>query len=166
MNREALLISIRPRFAELIFSGKKTVELRRVCPKVRAGDLALIYVSSPSKQLQGGFEIAKVLSASPKVLWDSVGAKSGITEKEFLDYFKGKREGHALVIKRVWKLPVPLCLSTLRRRKGGFRPPQSFHYLRRYATPLLPLATNEAPPPTALSNDAPLCRALRASRKR
>jgi len=137
MNNHALLISIRPKFAELIFAKTKTVELRRVCPKLSAGDLALVYVSSPSKQLQGAFEVKKVISAAPSTLWNMVGSKSGITQKEFLDYFKGKNKAHAIVISNAWKLPVPINLADLRRRKEGFRPPQSFHYIRRGQSSLL-----------------------------
>jgi predicted transcriptional regulator len=137
MSKHALLISIRPRFAEMIFAGSKTVELRRVCPKISSGDLALVYVSSPTKELQGAFEVGKVVSASPSAMWKKIGKKSGITRKEFFGYFHGKAEAHALVIKRAWKLPVPICLTTLRRRNGGFRPPQNFHYLKRNESSLL-----------------------------
>jgi predicted transcriptional regulator len=137
MNNHALLISIRPRFAEMIFAGSKTVELRRVCPKITSGDLALVYVSSPTKELQGAFEIGKVISATPSALWKKIGKKSGITRAEFFAYFHGKTEAHALVIERAWKLPAPICLTSLRQSKGGFRPPQSFHYLKRNESPLL-----------------------------
>lgn len=132
MSKHALLISIRPQFAKMIFAGSKTVELRRVCPKISSGDLALIYVSSPTKQLQGAFEVGKVISTSPSSLWKKVGKMSGVTRKEFFAYFNGKKEAHALVIKRAWKLPAPICLTTLRRSKGGFRPPQNFHYVKNY----------------------------------
>ena len=137
MNNHALLISIRPRFAEKIFAGSKTVELRRVCPKISSGDLVLVYVSSPAKELRGAFEVGKVISASPSAMWRKIGKKSGITRKEFFAYFRGKEKAHALVIKRAWKLPVPICLTTLRRRKGGFRPLQNFHYLNRNESSLL-----------------------------
>lgn len=137
MSNHAFLISIRPRFAEMIFTGSKTVELRRVCPKVSPGDLALVYVSSPAKELRGGFEVGKVITASPSALWKTVGKKSGITRAEFLAYFYGKKQAHALIIKRAWALPTPVCLKTLRRKKGGFWPPQNFHYLRRTDSSLL-----------------------------
>lgn len=137
MSKHAILFSVRPRFAEMIFDGTKTVELRRVRPKVSPGDLAFIYVSSPAKELQGAFEIGKILSASPAVLWKKVGTKSGISRSEFLTYFQGKKKAHALMIKKAWKLAAPICLNTLRQRKGGFRPPQSFHYLKRSETPLV-----------------------------
>ena len=137
MNNHALVISIRPRFADMIFAGSKMAELRRVCPKISSGDLVLVYVSSPAKELRGAFEVGKVISTSPSALWKKVGKKSGITRKEFFAYFCGKAQAHALVIKRAWKLLVPICLTTLRRRKGGFRPPQNFHYLKRNESSLL-----------------------------
>jgi predicted transcriptional regulator len=133
----AFLISIRPRFAEMIFAGSKTVELRRVCPKVSVGDLALVYVSSPAMELRGSFEVGKILTASPAILWKKVGEKSGVTRAEFFAYFKGKKRAHALVIKRAWPLPAPVGLKVLRRSNGGFRPPQNFHYLNRTDSSLL-----------------------------
>lgn len=131
MDKHAVLFSVRPKFAQLIFNGKKTVELRRVCPRISEGDLALVYVSSPVKELQGGFEVGKIISASPSALWKKIGKKSGISQKDFYEYFRGKTRAHALIIKRAWKLSMPICLSALKRRKGGFRPPQNFHYLNR-----------------------------------
>ena len=138
MNKHALLISIRPRFAKMIFDGSKTVELRRICPRIAAGDLALVYVASPTKELQGAFEVGQVISTSPRALWRKVGKQSGISRREFLNYFQGKVDAHALVIKRVWKLPLPIRLTALRRRKGGFRPPQNFHYLNGNRSSPLP----------------------------
>lgn len=121
----------------MIFAGSKTVELRRVCPKILPGDLALVYVSSPAKELRGSFEVGKILTATPSALWKKVGGKSGVTRAEFFAYFKGKKQAHALVIKRAWPLPSPVCLKTLRKSKGGFRPPQNFHYLRKTDSPLI-----------------------------
>jgi predicted transcriptional regulator len=115
----------------LIFNGSKTVELRRVCPTMSPGDLALVYVSFPAKELRGAFEVGKIISASPSVLWRLVGKKCGITRKEFFAYFHGKVTAHALVITRSWKLPMPVRLATLQRGNGGFRPPQNFLYLNR-----------------------------------
>src|SRR5687768_1590251 len=129
MRQRALLISIRPRFAAEIFAGTKTVELRRVKPGMVAGDLALVYVSAPAMELQGAFEIASLISAAPSAIWKQMGKKSALTRAEFRKYFFGKKVAHAIVIKRAWKLPVALPLPKLRQRLGGFRPPQSFHYI-------------------------------------
>jgi predicted transcriptional regulator len=128
--KKSLLISVRPKFAEMIFSGSKTVELRRVRPNVRKGDIAIIYVSSPTRALQGAFEISNVVSAKPVTLWRKCGKQSGIKRAAFLSYFAGKVLGHALVIKRAWKWAVSTSLCFLRRRNNGFHPPQSFRYLK------------------------------------
>ena len=42
-----VLLSVRPKYAEKIFERTKTVELRRIRPKLlEEGDLVLLYVSS------------------------------------------------------------------------------------------------------------------------
>jgi predicted transcriptional regulator len=130
MSNKAFLISIKPRFAKMIFSGEKTVELRRVPPKVTKGDLGLVYVSSPAMELQGCFEVARIVSAPPSALWEKLGAKSGITRQAFVTYFDGKAIAHAIVIKRAWKLQTPIHLSILRDQNVGFHPPQNFRYVR------------------------------------
>jgi predicted transcriptional regulator len=127
--KHAVLISIRPRFAEMIFDGSKTVELRRVCQTMSPGDLALVYVSFPAKELRGIFEAGKIISAAPRALWPRVKKRCGLTRKEFFAYFDGKDTAHSITIKRSWKLSEAVCLTALRRRRGGFRPPQNFFYL-------------------------------------
>ncbi len=130
MSKHVLLLSIRPRFAEMIFSGTKTVELRRVRPTIAAGDLALVYVSSPVKELQGVFKVGKTISGKLESIWKKYGKKACVTRDEFDAYFKGKDEAHALLIEEAWMLPKPVRLACLRKEKHGFRPPQSFHYIR------------------------------------
>ena len=135
MIERALLIAIRPRFADMIFKGEKTVELRRVRPKIENGDLALVYVSSPIMALRGGFEVEKVISETPETLWTLIGNKAGISRSEFLAYFTGKKIAHALVIKRAWELPAPVRLGRIRSWTISSRPPQSYHYIRNIACP-------------------------------
>jgi len=130
MSKHALLLSIRPRFAEMIFAGTKTVELRRVRPTIKAGDLALIYVTSPTKEIQGAFRVGKTVSGKRSSIWKRFGKQTGITREEFDAYFRGKNEAHALVIEEAWTLPKPVRLACLRKEKRGFHPPQSFHYIR------------------------------------
>ena len=42
-----VVLSLRPRFAEAILAGVKTVELRRTVPKIVIPTRALLYASSP-----------------------------------------------------------------------------------------------------------------------
>jgi predicted transcriptional regulator len=125
----ALLVSIRPRFVEQIFAGTKTVELRRVRPRVNTGDLVIVYASGTQKALVGAFQIADVLAASPKSIWRRFGAKTGLAKVEFETYFDVLKIGFAIEVARTWRLAAPVSLETLRRQRGGFHAPQSYRYL-------------------------------------
>ena len=136
MNGTALLLSIKPRYADAIFAHKKTVELRRVRPRVGSGDLVLIYVSSPRCSLEGAFEVDEVLEGKPKTLWKRIAASAGVTRDEYLDYFGERETAFAIVIRKVWHL-APVSLSDL--RKADIRPPQSYQYLDRLTATRLAL---------------------------
>lgn len=125
----ALLLSIRPRFAEQIFAGTKTVELRRVCPRVEAGDLVIVYSSGAEKALVGAFQIAGVVKSTPKVIWKRYGAETGLSKTELDSYYAGVDAGYAIEISQTWRLMVPVKLADLRRQPGGFLPPQGYRYL-------------------------------------
>lgn len=122
-------MSIKPKYADLIFAGTKTIELRRVCPKVGPGDLVLVYVSSPRMALVGGFEVAGIVSDKPQTLCEKWQAQSGVEKETFLHYFQGAVMAYGILIGRTWMLPAAAELKALRRRKGGFHPPQSYRYL-------------------------------------
>ena len=125
----ALLVSIRPKFVEQIFAGVKTVELRRIRPRVKAGDLVIIYASGSQKALVGAFQIADVLAASPATIWRRYSSKTGLTKHEFDCYYTGLKTGFAIQVAQTWKLASPVQLATLRNLLGGFHPPQSYRYL-------------------------------------
>lgn len=129
MLGKALLLSIKPEYATKIFDGNKTVELRRVLPKVKKGDLVLVYVSSPVKALVGAFKVEKVISSKPVELWDLVCNNAGITKLEFDNYFSGATKGYGICFSEIWILPQPIQLQQLKEIWPGFRPPQGYHYL-------------------------------------
>lgn len=129
MKSKNILLSIRPRYAELIFSGQKTVELRRVLPNVNVGDLVVVYISSPIKQVGGTFEISSVISEPLDDLWQKVELCAGISYFEFQEYFSGVDHGFGLAIKNPKKIHTPISLSELQLQWNGFFPPQSFRYL-------------------------------------
>ncbi len=119
---EQVLMSIRPRFADAILSGKKTVELRRRKPGFGEGTTVMIYASAPEQKVAGHFAVGSVISASPSELWQRVGQRSGVTKAEFDAYFAGCAVAHAIEIEQ----PTRLSPSRL-----AFRPPQSWQYLRQ-----------------------------------
>lgn len=129
LRRSALLLSIQPHHAEKIFNGTKRVELRRVRPRIVAGDLVLVYVSTPIKALMGAFEVKAVVEASPRKLWQAVANDSGLTREAFFKYYSGASLGFGIRLRKVWSLPEPVALASLRKNWSSFRPPQSYQYL-------------------------------------
>jgi predicted transcriptional regulator len=130
MVSKMLLISIKPKYAELIFEGKKTAELRRVCPKINNGDLVLVYVSSPIKAVYGGFKVDSIMAENPENLWKKIGDCSGITKDEFDLYFKDAKTGFGITFSEIWSLSNPVKLDAISSKWPGFRPPQSYRYLK------------------------------------
>jgi predicted transcriptional regulator len=131
MARSAIILSIRPKHAAKIFSGLKTVELRRLRPKnLGNGTLALIYVSSPVRSLAGAFKVTRVIEKPLTDLWKMVQTKAGLTYREFKQYYYGVSRGTAIFFEKVWSFSEPLSLEDLRNELLTFLPPQAFRYVK------------------------------------
>ncbi len=129
MLNNAILLSIRPQYANKIFEGRKRVELRRICPKyIKKGDLVLIYVSSPVKSLCGAFQVDRVVEKPLSELWKAVKGKAGVSRKEFNQYYQGLSVGSAIFFNNVWELSSPIELRELREQMTDFQAPQNFRY--------------------------------------
>jgi predicted transcriptional regulator len=121
-----VLLSLKPRFAEAILSGKKIFEFRRAVFRRREIRTVVLYASSPTKKVVGEFTIDTVLSLNLDALWGAT-KKGGAIERGYFDeYFFGRTTGHALKVKAVRRYRSPLCL---RADFGICHPPQSFRYL-------------------------------------
>ena len=122
-------MSIRPRFADLICEGTKTVELRRRSPKMSAGDTVLLYVSSPVKALAASFVVDEVSEGSPETIWNEVEHQAGVEKQEFDSYFSGAETAVAIKVRDPVSLGEPVALDTLRELWEPFTAPQSYRYL-------------------------------------
>ena len=141
----ALLLSIKWSYASLIFDGSKRFELRRTRPRVLPGAPVWVYAPSPHKMMVGGFTVQQVIAKPPTKLWRLVGAESGISKSEFMDYFEGASTAYAIEVENVWQLESPISLDILRRRMPLFHPPQVFRYLSPYQQrQLMPEVQEEA----------------------
>lgn len=129
MTNKMLLLSVKPEHASKIFAGSKTVELRRIRPKLNEGDLIIVYVSSPIKEIQGAFEVGKIFTGSPAGLWKKVKDRSGLTWNVFSAYFADAEIAYALEIRKVWIYKAPIKLHCIRKLWDDFNPPQSYRYL-------------------------------------
>jgi predicted transcriptional regulator len=129
MLPNVLLLSIHERYAVKIFDGSKTVELRRLKPKLSSGDLIVVYVTSPKKEIVGVLEVAKVIASPPKDLWKKVSSRSGVTLSEFNSYFDNATVGFAIFVRKYDYFVEPLKLNVIREKWSNFKPPQGYKYL-------------------------------------
>ena len=125
-----LLISLKPGYADLVFSGLKTAELRRRISNHIENRDVFVYVSSPVMELRGGFRVGQVWSGSPEEIWSTVSTLAGVSRKTFNDYYEGQNVAFALEIIDVWEYANPLSLEILRERFPGFVAPQSYRYAK------------------------------------
>lgn len=128
MSSRSLLISIKPKFADLIFKGTKTVELRRQQPKVDRGDTMVVYVSSPVMKIAGTATIKSVESDTPGAIWRRLHKSLGISKKDFDEYFEGATQAVAIHLENPSVLKEPVTLQSL-RTNYSLNPPQSFRYV-------------------------------------
>ena len=124
-----VVLSLKPRFAEAILVGVKTVELRRTQPKIVVPTRALLYAASPVRALLGTCIITSVEPLDLLALWQMHGPGSGLLHHEFQKYFEGLEVGAALTLTRPRAFSWQIPLQDLRARPQGFRPPQSFAYV-------------------------------------
>ena len=130
MRDRMVFLSVKPRFAEMLLAGEKTVELRRVRPRLQRGDVILLYASSPTSRVVGYCHVAEVVSDAPQRLWHSVEERAAVSRTEYDKYFEGAARATGIVVERATALQNHISLADLRRHVPGFMPPQSFRYLQ------------------------------------
>jgi predicted transcriptional regulator len=144
-HEAALLISIKPRYADLIERGEKRVEFRRRFPSDWSSGRAYFYVTSPVRALAFSARISAVTRAAPAQLWAPFRHLSGATRAAFDDYFAGAHTGVALLLEDVHRLASAIPLDDPRLQDLSFRPPQSLMVLPP-ASALLDLLNSSADP--------------------
>lgn len=125
LKRMKVLLSIKPKYADLIFDGTKKFEFRRTIFKNENIKTIVVYASSPVQKVIGEFEIEAILNTNLSLLWKQTKEHAGIDKQYFLEYFINKEKGYAIKIKKTRKYRKPLCL----REDFNLMPPQSFLYL-------------------------------------
>lgn len=128
-DRTALL-SVRPRFANALLDGTKTVEIRRRRAHIAPGSLCLLYASSPVCALVGAMRVCRTETDTPDALWCRWGEETGLDRDEYDDYLAGASLPCAIVVDAVERFATPVALTELRRRQHAFVTPQSYRFLR------------------------------------
>lgn len=125
-----LLLSLKPRYADLVFEGLKTAELRRRIASHIENREVFVYVSSPTMELRGGFRVGRVWHGDPEDIWHMVSKFAHVDKQDFDSYFEGLSFAYAFEIKEVWKCREPVSLNVLRDKFSSFVVPQSWRYVR------------------------------------
>ena len=120
-----VLLSIKPKYAELIKSGLKKYEFRRKIFNKATGCRVFIYSTSPVKKITGAFDASIVHQGSPYRIWDMFGVYSGLSEEEFFQYFRGSEIAYAIEIRNLVIFEKPHDPS---KYFLEFKPPQSYRY--------------------------------------
>jgi predicted transcriptional regulator len=125
-NGSAILLSVKPKFANLIVEGSKLIELRRTIPAQNVGTIA-IYSSSPVQMIVALADVKETIQASPNKIWEIAKCNGGgLTKAELLAYFESKRTGFALMLENVRVYGKPVQPTKVFK---PFSAPQSFRYL-------------------------------------
>ncbi len=120
-----VLLSIKPKYAELILSGEKKYEFRRSIFRNPTVKKVVIYASSPISKIIGEFEIDEILSFDVSELWLHTMEHAGIDKEYYDKYFSGKDVGHAIKVKSVKRYSRHKELNEV----DVNRAPQSFAYI-------------------------------------
>jgi predicted transcriptional regulator len=120
-----VLLSIKPEYADRIFTGEKKYEFRRAIFKNQKVTNVVVYASSPVRKVIGEFEVLDVIHDDVRALWEKTRSLAGISESKFFDYFSDRDKGYAIRIGETYKYQHSLSLG----EEFGLAPPQSFVYL-------------------------------------
>ena len=126
------LMSIKPKWARELYSGKKTVEFRKNSPSV--GSLVFLYESTPVRAVTGFFIVSAILSSRASHVWYATKVlkstwKSGSVNRDDLFKYAGGADGkcRAILAEAPWRFPEERWTKL---EKYAVRPPQSWQTLR------------------------------------
>jgi predicted transcriptional regulator len=125
-----ILLSVRPRFAEALLTGAKTMEVRRRRAHIADGAVCLLYASSPTCALVGAIRVATTVSGDPDALWDAHADDMGLSRREYDAYLEGATSVCGIVVAATTRFTTHIRLPELRRRHSAFVTPQSYRFLR------------------------------------
>ena len=126
-DSRTVLLSIKPKYAEMILSGKKTVEFRRVWASEKV-DSIIIYASSPIQMLVGSVSVREVSKDRPNRLWEHCKrCGGGLSKRELASYFDGKPLGVAVLLENVQRFKKSIDPKVVIE---NFSAPQSFRYIK------------------------------------
>lgn len=125
-ENKVILLSIKPRYSELIFRGEKTIELRKVFP-AHYGGYVLVYESRPAKKITGILKIGEIRVKNVGELM-KLADEAKVTRTFIRKYFGKRSTGFIIEIVEKFEFTKKIPLREL-KKKIGFVPPQNFRYI-------------------------------------
>jgi predicted transcriptional regulator len=123
----SIVLSVKPRFADRIMSGEKTVELRTRFSQRWIGHRVSIYASGVVKGLVGEATVRQVDAGEPNVIWLRYSCNVGCTQQEFLEYVGPRTWVYAIELADVTPYPAPIPIAEIEGlSKQTLTPPQSY----------------------------------------
>lgn len=121
-----VLLSIKPEYANKIFSGEKKYEFRKIDFKNRLIETIVVYATMPIGKIIGEFDIKQILKDKPESIWEKTKDYSGIDKSFFNDYYNGKEFAVAIEVDKPRLYDEPI---NPKDEYENFVAPQSFRYL-------------------------------------
>ena len=121
-----VILSIRPIFCKMIFSGQKKYEYRKRVFMHIDIDKVYIYATKPICRIVGYFTIDEVIEDKKSYMWEKTHKDGGISKEFFDAYFKNCDMAHAIKIGEVVKLDNPIDPKKVIM---NFTAPQNYRYV-------------------------------------
>lgn len=120
-----ILMPINPKYVEMILSGRKKYEYRKIRAKRNNVDKIIIYSTYPIMKVVAEVDVEEIIEETPAKLWELTKNYSGVTKEFYNDYYKKKKNAIAYKLGNIEKYDKPKRLSEI----GINYVPQSFVYL-------------------------------------
>ena len=121
-----VILSIRPTFCKMIFSGQKKYEYRKRVFTRSDVDKVYIYATKPICRIVGCFRVEEVIENKKSYMWEKTHKDGGISKEYFDAYFKNSDTAYAIKIGQVVKLDNPIDPKEVIK---DFHAPQNFMYV-------------------------------------
>lgn len=125
-NVTGILMSIKPKYAQAIIRGEKTIELRRHIPPIGPQDIIVFYESSPIQRVTFYCRVLEILSMPPQELWDKYSCLFGITKEDYDVYFGNRPTAYGIRLQEVHIFSSQMKISDISQELSA---PQSFRYI-------------------------------------
>lgn len=120
------VVSTQQQYAQAIYNGTKTLELRRHALNINPGEFMMLYESLPSGAIRGGFFVTEVIKLSLYKMLENHLDELDMDEEEVKDLYKRKLYAFAFRVGQIVTLDKPITLKQL--NDAGYNHPFKVAY--------------------------------------